>query len=124
MSDQSEAGILLTTLSAALILTVVIEGAVTLILTRSKRFLLFNYWCNCLTNPLLNLALWFIRRETGDSAYWAVAIGEIMVLLSEYLLYYIIDGKKLPRRKYFRLSLITNGASFGIGEILNFMFFR
>ena len=117
---MNDIGILLSNLAYALTLTILIEGAVTLLITRSKRFLLFNYWCNCLTNPLLNLAAWFLLGQTSSgAAYWAfAAVGETLVLFSEYWLYGKFDGRQQPKRRYFLLSLVTNAASFAAGELI------
>lgn len=115
--NDSELGILLTNLSAALLLTIAAETPVTAVYARKGRYLLFNFWCNVLTNPLLNLALFFIRRETGDSAYRAVAIGELLVLYAEYRLYRLFDENRRSKRWYFGLSLTTNAFSYTFGVI-------
>lgn len=108
------------TLSSALVLTVVIEGTITLCITRKARYLLFNLWCNALTNPLLNLMLFGIRCLTDTAwIYWCcVLLGEIAVLFAEFAVYRLADTKKQNTGWYFRLSLVTNAVSFSLGEIL------
>ena len=110
--------VLLSGLSFALVLTVLTEAVVTLIVTRKRRYVLFNYWCNVLTNPALNLILFGVRRITGDAADWAVAILEIAVLFAECALYNRFDGHRRSIRWYFLLSLLTNAVSFGTGELI------
>lgn len=120
MNPQTELSVLLTNFAAALILTVLIEGIVTILLTRKPRYLLFNFWCNALTNPLLNLALFCIRSAAVSAAIYpcAVGIGEIAVVCAEYTVYRCIDAKKQSNKWYFRLSLVTNAVSFCTGEII------
>lgn len=121
MNPQTELAVLLTNLSAALILTVLTEGILTLLLTRRPRYLLFNFWCNALTNPLLNLALFGIRCVTDRAGIYAcaVGIGEIAVVLAEYAVYRHVDAKQQRNQWYFRLSLATNAFSFLTGEIIS-----
>lgn len=123
MHPQSELAVLLTDFSAALILTILIEGLLTLLMTRKPRYLLFNFWCNALTNPLLNLALLGIRCVTDSAGIYAcaVGIGEIAVVLAEYAVYRRVDARQQRNSWYFRLSLATNACSFCIGEALSRM---
>ena len=114
----SKLWILLSGLAFALVLTVLTEGIVTLIVTRKWRYVLFNYWCNVLTNPPLNLILFGVRSITGDAAYWAVAVLEIAVLFIECALYDKFDGHRRSKHRYFLLSLVTNAASFSLGELI------
>ena len=122
MTD-SKLQILLSGIAVALVLTILIEGIVTLIFTRKWRYVLFNYWCNVLTNPALNLILYCVRSITGSDAYSAVVILEIAVLFTECALYQRFDRHRRSTRWYFLLSLLTNAVSFGTGELLDRVFF-
>ncbi len=113
--------ILLSNLAYALLLTIVIEAAVALIFTRKRRYVLYSYLCNVLTNPALNLILYGVRCVTGDAAYWAVALLEIAVLFAECAIYRRLDARRRSVRWYFLLSLVTNAASFGTGELVTWL---
>lgn len=102
----------------ALFLTLIIEGLVMLVLTRSKKWVYFNFLCNLVTNPILNLVMtgfWMVFPD--EVVYWiVVAIGEIIVVIGEALLYRAMTGE--TGRKCFIRSLATNGISFLLGLLL------
>lgn len=99
----------------ALVLTILIEGAVMFMLTKSKKWMYYNFLCNMLTNPMLNYVLLLIALYTANRELYnaVIAIGEILVLFGEAYLYKLMT-KENYKHCFFR-SLITNGASFVIG---------
>ena len=119
----------------ALIITIVLEGALMLLLTRSLKWAQYNLYCNLVTNPILNLCLMFIpyfaARKSGFDAAGigplsleAPAVmtlsynitfiaGEIIVLITEGLLYRLLTKEKYI--KCFALSLFTNAFSMAAG---------
>ena len=105
----------------ALVLTCLIEGCVTLLMKKSAEFLLFNFWCNVITNPLLNAVCIGIFYMTGSAAAYrtAVGAGEIAVLFSEALLYKAFDKGRHGFKEYFVLSLVTNLISFLSGIFID-----
>ena len=114
----------------ALILTIVSEGIVTYILTKSKTWLKLNLYCNLLTNPLLNLILALIgflgkyiestQYRMFISYYLPLVILEIIVFGVEGHLYWLMgaDSKKMC----YRVSLITNCCSIVVGVIYAFVY--
>ena len=114
----------LTSMSAALMLTWIVEGIITLIYAKQKKYLLFSIWVNAITNPLLNaLGIFVFYRLWGQTAWMIyVAVGEIIVLFTEAKLYDAFDrlsGDVLKSKMwYFMLSAITNILSFAAGIVL------
>ncbi|MBR6401319.1 MAG: hypothetical protein IKS17_08910 [Firmicutes bacterium] len=117
----------LTAMSAALLLTWAVEGIVTLLLTKNKKYLMFNVWVNALTNPILNALGIFVAYRFGGHTAWViyVAVGEVIVLFAEAWLYDAFDrlsGDTLKSRLwYFKLSAVTNALSFAAGVVMNVM---
>lgn len=109
---MSAAVTLLYGIAAAYITTCVIEGIVTLLMTKSPRFLLFNLWCNTLTNPLLNIGGILVMHFAGGRAFAAYTVmGEAAVLFAEARLYARFDKRSHTDAHYFLLSLVTNSVS-------------
>ena len=112
---------LLSALGFALLLTVLSEGTAAYLLMRSPRYVLFNYWCNVLTNPLLNLGLFLLRRM--QIPVWAergyILAAELLVVLAEAAICGAADRHALPKRKYLRFSVITNAVSFLLGAVIS-----
>ena len=101
----------------ALLLTIVIEGLLLLLVTRSKQWVLQSVYCNLVTNPILNLILFFVRSHIGDAAETAlIAVLEISVVFSEALLYRAMSGEKVG--KCLLLSLAANAASYLSGLVI------
>lgn len=99
-----------------LILTIIIEGIVMLIMTRSKKWVYYNLLCNMLTNPLLNLSLFAMSLTLGKNAYYiTLVIGEIIVLFGEAWLYNLMTSEKF--KVCFIRSLVTNCCSLLIGML-------
>lgn len=105
----------------ALLFTVVIEGIVMLLLTRSGRWVYCSILCNLVTNPVINLVLMLIRRSSGSDALYltATAVGEVLVLIAEAHLYRFMTGA--ARRRCYLLSAVTNLVSFTAGLVLNML---
>lgn len=101
----------------ALILTVVIEAAVMFAMTRSKEWVKFNLYCNLITNPLINLGLMYVTRHAEGLYYIALLIGELLVLISEWILYKLMSDTNLT--KCFVRSFVTNAVSCVIGLVLS-----
>ncbi|MBO5561369.1 MAG: hypothetical protein J6A07_06915 [Firmicutes bacterium] len=107
-------------LAYALALTWLTEGIVTLLLTRRKSFVLYNFWCNALTNPLMNvlgIVLMYKMPQFDIRIYYTAA--ETAVILSETTLYAFFDKKRHSKKFYFLLSLATNAASLAFGAVLS-----
>ncbi len=102
----------------ALLLTIVVEGIVMLALTRKWRWAYYNFLCNIVTNPLLNLAVMLIFRITQNYGvyYVCVAVGEVLVLVTEAELYHAMTDEK--RGRCYLRSLVTNACSFGLGQLI------
>lgn len=101
----------------ALILTVVIEAAVMFAMTRSKEWVKFNLYCNLITNPLLNLGLMYVTRHAEGLYFFALLTGELLVLISEWILYKLMSDANSA--KCFVRSLVTNAVSCAIGLFLS-----
>ena len=125
----------------ALIITIVLEGALMLLLTRSFKWARYNLYCNLVTNPILNLCLMFIpyfaAKKIGFDATGigplspeAPAVmtlsynitfitGEIIVLITEGLLYRLLTKERYSR--CFALSLFTNVFSMAAGLLFIYL---
>ena len=108
---------LLRSMSAALVLTVLIEGTAVLLLTRKLRFLMFSLWCNLLTNPALNLS-GFVLEAAGVPFWCWVIPGEALVFAAEAWMYRLFDRRQTSVRRCIFFSCAANGLSFGIGLLL------
>ena len=115
----------ISSMSAALLLTWLVEGIITLLMTRSKKYFMFNVWVNMLTNPVLNFLGIFVAYRLGGQTAWVifVAIGEVIVLFAEAWLYDALDRFTDDTLKsklwYLRLSAVTNALSFAAGMVMN-----
>mgnify|MGYP003295015298 CR=1 FL=1 len=99
-----------------LLLTIIIEGIIIILITRKKKWLVYNIICNLLTNPLLNLSLLYLVTN-NNSFLIPFIIGEILVIIVEWLIYILISNDK--KADCFKYSLITNMISLTIGLLLN-----
>lgn len=119
---------------AALIETIIIEALVMWIITKSPLWCKYNLYCNLVTNPLLNLFLFFITRFIGlfrtgaftfiyisshqfTDYYIPMLVGEIIVVLAEAKLYERLTNE--TKSICFKRSLITNLISVTCGLIIN-----
>ena len=117
----------------ALIMTCAIEAAVTLLIvwiqrlpvhgrffrrhTSARLMLYYNLLCNMLTNPLLNLSLYFaMSHGIGDMQPGTmILIGELCVVAAEYGLYRVLTGE--GRGFCLFLSIVTNLVSYLSGKL-------
>ena len=103
-----------------LLLTVLIEGTLVLIFTKSKTRVCHSVLVNMLTNPFLNLCLilWsaFIPLPTAPYYYIATAFLEIAAFITEGMLYYKMGDFGI--KKAFFASFMLNAASFSFGFLL------
>lgn len=118
----------------ALLLTIVIEDVVTRFLTHSGEWEKYNLYCNCITNPIVNLLLLFIstnlqsleifsnctKREQFLFFYLLPLLPlEILVVFTETCFYRFMSGE--DQKKCFKISLVTNAISATAGIILYFI---
>ena len=116
----------------ALILTCVIEAAVTFLIMCGRslvqkqplrrdamHMVYYNLLCNMLTNPLLNLSLYgAVLLGAGPRIIFVlIMIGELCVVAAEYKLYRLMSRES--RSFCIILSLLTNIASYGIGRLIS-----
>ena len=107
----------MTELLIALVMTVLTEGAVILMLTRSWERVQHSLWCNLVTNPTVNLLLLFLRPVLSSPAERAViAVLEIAVVISEAFLYRAMERD--PFSRCFFRSLAANAVSFLSGFLI------
>ncbi len=99
-----------------LLLTIIIEGAVILLIFRRRKFVYYSLLCNVLTNPALNLILLVSVYSFGISTYYPVLfLCEIIVVLVEGFVYKYICGFRFS--KSIILSIVLNAC--GAGLIIN-----
>lgn len=101
----------------ALLLTVVIEGAVAWLFGfRTARSQLTVAMINCLTNPALNFLLLVLAWQGIAVTFPLVALLEILVVAVEWRLLVYVFVK--PKGRLFSLSLAANATSFLTGLLL------
>ena len=99
----------------ALIPTILIELAVLLLLReRRKRVLASSVVINVLTNVPLNLYVYYV-----SDSFYALLLGEVIVVLVEALWYYVFI-KDLPRS--FTYSILCNAISFLTGLLVQILY--
>ncbi|HVP20955.1 MAG TPA: hypothetical protein VMS73_03740 [Anaerolineaceae bacterium] len=104
----------------ALLLTLVIEGAVAWLFGFRKGWSqLAVAMINCLTNPGLNLLLLILAWLGVEVRLQLVVLLEILVVVVEWRLLIYVFGN--PKRRLFVLSLLANAASFLAGIWLFWM---
>lgn len=103
-----------------LLLTVLIEGALMLIFSKSRRKLYHSVLVNMLTNPLVNLflLLWGSYVLLPAVPYYRIAVAflEAGALFTEWMLYYKMGDFGI--KKAFFVSLGLNAASFSLGFLI------
>ena len=118
----------------ALILTLIIEGALCWLFLQSKHWLKFTCLANLFTNPLVNFVYTVIylelaKQNCSNIAPWLLLLLEVAVWLTEAWLFYrfgtaIKNIKSDQNRsvstiyKAMLFSLILNAASYGTGLLL------
>ena len=101
----------------ALLLTIVIEGIVIVLMTKSVKWLLFSVLVNALTNPVLNLCLLLVSVYSGNLILYitVLVLGELSAVAGEAVLYRAFTGELLKR--CFLRSAVANAVSLGLGFI-------
>ncbi len=106
-------------LAAAFLLTVIIEGALILLITRRLKPLYYCFLCNLMTNPVLNAVSAVIYSCFGRTAYCAaLAALELCAVFAEAAAYRALSG--ISMKKALLLSLLLNAASFAAGLLIPF----
>ncbi len=105
---------LLLRLLLCLCLTVVAEGLLMLLLSRSWRFVYYSLLANLLTNPALNALLIIIANLLGAAAYLPALIAlELAAIAVEALLYRRLCDYRIG--KAVAVSALLNAVSFALG---------
>ena len=104
------------TFAVALALTIAVEGAAIYIWSKNKDWVYYSFLCNCMTNPVANVALLGIYNFTELGYYGPLAVLEILAWLAEALVYMRLCD--LSRGKALAVSLVLNVLSFGIGILI------
>ncbi len=99
-----------------LLLTVVLEGALMLLITRSWRCVLYSVLCNGLTNPAINLAMCYASALGAKGYYIVLSVLELAAVLIEAACYRAMCGWQL--RRALVVSLALNAFSFCVGCII------
>lgn len=103
----------------ALTLTIIIEGIVMLILTRSLEWVKFNLYVNLVTNPVLNISFWLIFYFFGVAYRLPVYIvGEILVIVVESLFYILMSHENL------KICLLRAAATNAVSVLLGALILR
>lgn len=115
----------------ALILTLIIEGVLCWLFLKNKSWLRFTFLVNLFTNPLVNvlytlLYLALDKRELSGLAPWFLLGLEILVWLSEALLFYRFsltrdNEQNNPLSSIYKALLYSftlNAVSYGTGLLL------
>lgn len=69
--------------------------------------------CTCVTHPLL----WYVWLPAFADYHAAVVSGEILVALVEWLVFFAL-ARPVPLLRALAASLIANGASLGLGWLM------
>ena len=105
---------LLLHLLICLCLTVIAEGLVMRLLSRSWRFVYYSLLVNLLTNPALNVLLIVAASLFGASAHLPVLIVlELLAIAVEALVYQRLCDYSTG--KAFAVSALLNAVSFALG---------
>ena len=101
----------------ALLLTLVIEGIVIYIATKSVKWLLFSIPVNGLTNPILNLCLILVSLYSGSTILYIIVLVvlELAAVAAEAALYRAFSNIKL------KTCLLISAAANGISVVLGFI---
>jgi len=109
-----------------LALTVVVEGAAMGILFRRRDCIYYSLLANVVTNPAVNLLLFFCAGSLGWS-YWPVlCVLETGAVAAETVIYRkICDFGPTPASAWgtaLGLSVLLNGLSYGAGYVIGVPF--
>ncbi len=119
-------GNIYSTLFYALVLTILIELAICyLIGFKGKDELKIVIYMNIITNTTLNLILVGIGYLANDVTeyYNIVLFLEVAVIFVEFGILFYVFNKMYSISKLFFISLLLNTTSFGIGLLINYLFF-
>ena len=108
-------------IARALLITIFLELVIAIIIgIKDRKDLLNVILANAITNPFVTIVPIIINLRYGYVARnITFYILEVLVVLIEGFMYKkVLKFKKL---NYWLISLILNIASFGIGEIINYM---
>lgn len=106
-------------MTVCLLLTIAAEGILIYFITRKTKYIWYSAICNIITNPALNLILFFFGTYSGASVkaqYILLAALEAAVVVIEGLFYRALLSRKLSYT--LPLSLALNAASFAAGYLL------
>ena len=108
----------------SLILTIVIEGALILLIKKKREYLGYSVLVNLITSPPLNLIVLKIEHSSvipwtwffigGSTAPYVITL-EIIVVLIEAVCYRAMTGMEM--KKALGLSFVLNGVSYLAGII-------
>ena len=99
-------------------LTILIEGAVIVMVYKSKEVLKCSFYVNLLTNPPLNLTLMLlsgIGLSLGAVLIIRVALEIVVVFIEAFVYKYTLD---YSFKKTFGMSFFLNLTSFVLGDII------
>jgi len=110
----------------ALILTLIIEGTLCWLFLRDKAWLRFICLVNLFTNPFINalyavLCLLLTKNSPESSVSWLLLSLELIVWLSEALLFYRFGNSKKPISSIYNalfFSFVLNAATYLSGLLL------
>jgi len=105
-------------LAGALLLTIAAEGILMYLWSRRRDWTYYSFLCNCMTNPVVNVALLGIYNFTELGYYGPLAVLEILAWLAEALVYMRLCD--FSQGKALAVSLVLNLLSFGAG-LVNFL---
>jgi len=108
-----------------LALTAAVEGGAMGLLFHRRDYMYYSLLANLVTNPLVNLLLFFFVGNLGWS-YWPVLLVlEMGAVLAETIIYRKICDFGSPSAsawgKALGVSILLNGLSYGTGYIINAM---
>lgn len=109
-----------------LALTVAAEGVVMWLLFRRRDYVYYSFLANAITNPSINLILFFCVGNLGWSYLPVLAVLEIMALTTETLIFYKICSFGTGLRGWgiaAGVSLLLNGMSYAAGVFINELVF-
>lgn len=100
-----------------LALTILIEGAIILVLFRKWVYVYYTLLLNVLTNPLLNFIMLLYFSYIGMSGYYILlyALEIVVVFVEGWLLHKLTDIKT---GKALLVSLLLNGGSYLVGVLV------
>ena len=109
----------------SLLITLVIEGCVTAVISRKPEWVLYVCIVNIMTNPMANVLYNGLKPLLSDSGrYGVIVVIEVLVVLSEGALFHLYRKNKrrglrsLGLGKCMLYSLGLNALSFGLGIII------